>query len=578
MILKALTLENFKGIREPVRVELAPVTLLFGPNNAGKSTVIQALIYAREVFERNNTDAGRTKLGGDIIDMGGFKNLVYSHDLSRRIRIRFELDLSQTGLPNYSDDVRDNELEGTVHNHQYGNPNEWINTRTAQEVAKDLPYVWVEIVIGWHESLMRPVVKTYRVGQNNKAYASIDIQETGEWAFLSHFDFGSKPFGETVSMTMPHVDVSEILGEQVEIALPIESSLEIGWLKDVFESLVVSDSIPGAGNCGQMPLILKGTALPEWGRRLDFPSAIWSPYDKFHGNDHWEFPFFAQEYLKDLLTSVITGPGERLLEALKKSIYLSPFREMPPRHYQPAHSPESRRWANGLAAWDWLMLEGKPLVGKVNEWLAGQDRLNAGYRIEVTHYKELDVDSPLMQALSHAEPPDEQTWLRQQLDSLPEGRRLQIRDARTGVALFPQDLGVGISQVVPVLVAALHNTGGVVAIEEPESNIHPAFQVVLADLFITQAQANPAVMFLVETHSEHLMLRCLRRIRETTKRNECLEGVPCLTPEGIAVHFVEITQDGPRIHRIEIDKDGDFMDEWPGGFFEESFHEKFAGR
>ena len=24
--------------------------------------------------------------------------------------------------------------------------------------------------------------------------------------------------------------------------------------------------------------------------------------------------------------------------------------------------------------------------------------------------------------------------------------------------------------------------------------------------------------------------------------------------------------------------DGDFIDEWPGGFFEESFHEKFAGR
>ena len=54
MLLKALTLENFKGIREPVRVEFAPLTLLFGPNNAGKSTIIQALMYAREVLERNN--------------------------------------------------------------------------------------------------------------------------------------------------------------------------------------------------------------------------------------------------------------------------------------------------------------------------------------------------------------------------------------------------------------------------------------------------------------------------------------------------------------------------------------------
>lgn len=64
MILKALTLENFKGIREPVRIEFAPLTLLFGPNNAGKSTVVQALMYAREVLERNNCDVGRTQMGG----------------------------------------------------------------------------------------------------------------------------------------------------------------------------------------------------------------------------------------------------------------------------------------------------------------------------------------------------------------------------------------------------------------------------------------------------------------------------------------------------------------------------------
>ncbi len=35
MIIKALTIENFKGIREPVRVEFKPITLLFGPNSAG---------------------------------------------------------------------------------------------------------------------------------------------------------------------------------------------------------------------------------------------------------------------------------------------------------------------------------------------------------------------------------------------------------------------------------------------------------------------------------------------------------------------------------------------------------------
>jgi len=43
VILKALTLENFKGICQPVRIELAPLTLLFGPNYAGKSTILKAV-------------------------------------------------------------------------------------------------------------------------------------------------------------------------------------------------------------------------------------------------------------------------------------------------------------------------------------------------------------------------------------------------------------------------------------------------------------------------------------------------------------------------------------------------------
>ena len=192
--------------------------------------------------------------------------------------------------------------------------------------------------------------------------------------------------------------------------------------------------------------------------------------------------------------------------------------------------------------------------------------------------------------------------VRQELDQLPEVKKLRIRDLSRNVAVSPRDVGYGLSQLVPVLVAAIYSRSSIsaieesdsaerrplallfrrrssiVAIEEPESNLHPAFQVVLADLFITQAKANPGAMFLVETHSEHLMLRCLRRIRETAKGINRTEDAPSVTPEDIAVHFVESTADGPRIRRIEIDEDGDFIDEWPGGFFEESYREKFAGR
>ena len=40
-MITAIEIENFKGIRDRQRIELKPITLLFGPNSAGKSTLLQ---------------------------------------------------------------------------------------------------------------------------------------------------------------------------------------------------------------------------------------------------------------------------------------------------------------------------------------------------------------------------------------------------------------------------------------------------------------------------------------------------------------------------------------------------------
>ena len=71
-----ITLENFKSIKDRVEIDIKPITLLFGPNSAGKSTVVQALHYLKEVL-RYNLDPGKTSIGGEAIDLGGFANLVH---------------------------------------------------------------------------------------------------------------------------------------------------------------------------------------------------------------------------------------------------------------------------------------------------------------------------------------------------------------------------------------------------------------------------------------------------------------------------------------------------------------------
>ena len=97
-MITAIELENFKCFGERVRIELAPITLLFGPNSAGKSTVIQALIYAHEIFERMNLDAGETLKGGEFVDLGGFRNIIHNHDDRAAFGLRFELDADHGGF------------------------------------------------------------------------------------------------------------------------------------------------------------------------------------------------------------------------------------------------------------------------------------------------------------------------------------------------------------------------------------------------------------------------------------------------------------------------------------------------
>ena len=89
-LIKYISLENFKGFSDEVRIELRPVTLLFGANSVGKSTVLQAFQLVREVLESGNANIDRTIQGGDTVDLGGFKNFVrlLYHELTSNKEIK----------------------------------------------------------------------------------------------------------------------------------------------------------------------------------------------------------------------------------------------------------------------------------------------------------------------------------------------------------------------------------------------------------------------------------------------------------------------------------------------------------
>ena len=127
----------------------------------------------------------------------------------------------------------------------------------------------------------------------------------------------------------------------------------------------------------------------------------------------------------------------------------------------------------------------------------------------------------------------------------------------------PHDLthvGVGVSQVLPILVMGLLAPRGATLIfEQPELHLHPKVQTRLADFFLALTQAGKQC--LVETHSEYLVSRLRRRIAAS--------GASSDVPQDVKVYFAEMGSDGSRFREVSINEYG-AIEDWPDGFFDQA--------
>ena len=67
-MLTALRLGNFKAFAATQTIPLRPLTLIFGPNSSGKSSIIHGLLLAHEAIRTGTIDVRRPQLGGDSVE------------------------------------------------------------------------------------------------------------------------------------------------------------------------------------------------------------------------------------------------------------------------------------------------------------------------------------------------------------------------------------------------------------------------------------------------------------------------------------------------------------------------------
>jgi hypothetical protein len=78
MIPTSISIANFKSFGStPAKAPLRPITLVFGPNSAGKSSLLQSLMYLDDVMENGDPDVIFPRAGKGKIDLGGFRQTLH---------------------------------------------------------------------------------------------------------------------------------------------------------------------------------------------------------------------------------------------------------------------------------------------------------------------------------------------------------------------------------------------------------------------------------------------------------------------------------------------------------------------
>ena len=117
------------------------------------------------------------------------------------------------------------------------------------------------------------------------------------------------------------------------------------------------------------------------------------------------------------------------------------------------------------------------------------------------------------------------------------------------------DVGIGVSQVLPVLVLCYYvPEGSTIILEQPELHLHPSVQAGLADVFLDVIKRRK-VQIIVESHSEHFLRRLQLRLAEKST-----------VPEDTALYFCKVCNGESALTELDVDMFGNVRN-WPQDFF-----------
>lgn len=513
MSVDAFRLENFMAFEDTGWIELRKINLLLGRNSSGKSAVIRALRLLKQSLlneERTGNPLTFSVEGG--VDLGSFNQMLHRKPL----------------------------------------PPEKPETEKGTEEAEEDPYDVEErkrysdlVTFSFRGKLS---AKDWETAVRTSLLAPLGLSDDGAIdALLFHASasYRQDKWNGQVYLWKLELGVCERLTSD-------DFSLVWGYeITDVgFDSFEVYLYSPVLNNIASQLNEIFGVSsytsfLPDINVKETAPSQL--------------------EQLEAITNFWNTCKGE-IINWLKSIVHVGPVRPLPRRSY--ALTEEFRRaWEIGgwQAFLDYLERIDDERDKKVNGWL---QTLKLGHALK------------------------RYTMVKSEFEKELVAIKLRLDEAGHGDERDITDIGFGASQILPVIVQCLSaDENALVLVEQPELHLHPEAQADVADMFVEsvnetvvprldlhpqqlgeeaktareEEKRRPVTRrYLVETHSEHILLRLQGRIVETTyvtRQSETSQSAnkQSLSVEKIDFNLVFVRRGGgiSFTEFLEVDEKGD---------------------
>ena len=98
-----IAIGGFKAFGPEQRIPIRPITLLYGPNSGGKSSILHFLLFAQHVASTGRLDVSAPTGAPETVDLGGFESALHMN--SKSSQLTWEVSYGPDSLEEFAEDL-----------------------------------------------------------------------------------------------------------------------------------------------------------------------------------------------------------------------------------------------------------------------------------------------------------------------------------------------------------------------------------------------------------------------------------------------------------------------------------------